>query len=202
MHRILGPLRVVLTGGIACGKTVVSDDFRALGTEVVDTDIISRELSKPGSPMLEAIAKALGAGALSEDGSLNRRAVREMVFHDKGKLGILNSITHPAIMEEAMRQACAAKGHYVIMAVPLYFEGGKGSYADRVLVADCAPEIQLSRLMARDGSSEATARAMIASQASRDTRLAGADDIIDTGSLSFDEIRTAVLNLHQKYQTL
>ena len=202
MHRILGPLRVVLTGSIACGKTVVSDDCRALGTEVVDTDIISRELSKPGSPMLEAIAKALGAGALSEDGSLNRRAVREMVFHDKGKLGILNSITHPAIMKEAMRQACAAKGHYVIMAVPLYFEGGKGNYADRVLVADCAPEIQLSRLMARDGSSEATARAMIASQASRDTRLAGADDIIDTGSLSFDEIRTAVLNLHQKYQTL
>ena len=76
MHRIPGPIRVVLTGGIACGKTVVSDDFRALGTEVVDTDIISRELSKPGSPMLEAIAKALGAGALSADGSLNRRAVR------------------------------------------------------------------------------------------------------------------------------
>ncbi len=202
MYRIQGPFRVVLTGGIACGKTVVSEDFKALGTEVIDTDVISRELSMPGSPMLKAIERALGPGALADDGSLNRRAVREMVFRDKQKLKELNAITHPAIMGEAMRRACAAKGHYVIMAVPLFFESGRRDYADRVLVADCPEDVQLERLMARDGSSEETARAMIASQVSRDTRRAGADDLIDTGTLSFDEIRTAVLNLHQKYQSL
>ncbi|MGN0909078.1 MAG: dephospho-CoA kinase [Succinivibrio sp.] len=202
MQRIPGPYRVVLTGGIACGKTVISDDFRALGAEVIDTDVISRELSRPGSPMLGRIAASLGPSALRGDGSLDRRAVREMVFADKRKLEALNAITHPAIMGEAMRRACQARGHYVIMAVPLYFESGRGGYADRVLVADCPPEVQLSRLMARDGSSEETARAMIASQASRQERRAGADDLIDTGSLTLDEIRTAVLHLHEKYQSL
>jgi dephospho-CoA kinase len=202
MYRIPGPFRVVLTGGIACGKTVVSEDFRAIGTEIVDTDVISRELSMPGSTMVKAIASALGPQAVAEDGSLNRRAVREIVFRDRKKLEALNAITHPAIMKEAMRQAGAAKGHYVIIAVPLYFECGGGSYADRVLVVDCPPEVQLARLTARDGCSEETARAMIASQASRETRRAGADDLIDTGKLGFDEIRAAVLNLHHMYSGL
>ncbi len=202
MQRIPGPLRVVLTGGIACGKTVISDDFKALGTTVIDTDVISRELSQPGSPMLKAIARALGNEVIAPDGSLLRRRVREIVFHDKSKLEKLNSITHPAIMGEALCRAQSAPGRYVILAVPLFFESQNRDYADRVLVADCSEQTQLKRLMERDGSPEDTARGILRSQVSREVRRKGADDLIETDKLSLNEIRDAVLNLHEKYSAI
>jgi dephospho-CoA kinase len=192
--------RVGLTGGIASGKTTVSDLFAGLGVPVIDSDAIAREVVAPGQPALQAIVARFGPGILQPDGHLDRRALRSRVFADPLARRELEAITHPAIRAEMDRRSALAGGDYQILAIPLLVEGGGGrGRVDRVLVVDCPEALQLQRLMARDASGEAEARAMIAAQASRAARLAVADDVIvNDGDLA--RLRDRVRDLHAQYR--
>ena len=191
-------LRVGLTGGIASGKTTVSRLFARLGVAIIDTDVIARDVVAPGTPLLQRVDQELGPGLIGADGALQRRQLRERVFSDPDARRRLEALLHPAIRAEVARQSAAATGPYHILVIPLLVEGQGRIPVDRVLVVDCPEDLQIQRLQARDGSSPAQARAMLAAQASRPTRLAAADDVIlndgDPGRLE-----AAVAALHQKY---
>jgi dephospho-CoA kinase len=193
------PYRVGLTGGIASGKTTVANLFAALGVPVIDSDEIARAVVAPGEPALQAIVRRFGPGVLQPDGSLDRRRLRSLAFADPAARRDLEAITHPAIRAEMDRRSAAAGGDYQILAIPLLVEGGGRGRVDRVLVVDCPEELQLRRVMARDGSSEAEARAMIAAQVDRQTRLAAADDVIlNDGDMG--PLRQRVRVLHAQYR--
>jgi dephospho-CoA kinase len=170
---------VGLTGGIASGKSELGRQFEALGVTVVDADQAARNVVEPG-PVLSQIAAHFGAGILLPDGQLDRRALRELVFADAELRTVLEAITHPAILLH-LRQACeAAPGPYAIVAIPLLAEAGKAAYPwiDRILVVDVPRDLQLQRVMQRDGIDAGLAARMIDAQASREQRLALADDVV------------------------
>ena len=195
------PFIVGLTGGIASGKSAVAREFESLGISVIDTDQLARDVVEPGTPALRELVAAFGPEILTADGHLDRRRMRDRVFADPSQRRILESITHPAIRNELARRAAAARGPYQIHVVPLLVEGGRNSAFSRVLVVDCPEETQIKRLMARDHSTEAQGRQILAAQASRSDRLSAADDVIEnTGDLS--ELREKVRTLHQKYLEL
>lgn len=193
-----GGFRVALTGGIASGKTTVANLFAALGVTIVDTDLLAREVVEPGTALLAEIAAHFGAGILSDEGSLNRRALRERVFADANERRWLEERTHPAIRALTDARCDAAPGPYCIVAIPLLVETQGQSRFNRVLVVDCDPEIQLSRLMARDGITRDAAAKMLAAQVSREARLAVADDVIrNDGDIA--ALRDQVERLHREY---
>jgi dephospho-CoA kinase len=193
--------RVALTGGIASGKSTVAGFFAALGVPVIDMDAVAREVVEPGTPLLAAIFERFGPGIRRPDGSLDRAALRAIVFADPAARRDLEALTHPAIREAGEAHAAAAAGPYVMMAIPLLAEtGGRGRF-DRVLVVDCAESAQLARLQSRDGSSPEQARAILAAQATRAQRLAIADDVIaNDGSL--DDLRRQAEAVHARYLEL
>jgi len=192
---------VVLTGGIASGKSAVSACFEKLGTPVVDTDIIAREVVEPGSPALERIAGELGAGFLDADGKLNRSKLRQAIFSDPDLKSRLESILHPLIGKEVLQQVKQLDSPYCIIVIPLYAESSTYAWIDRVLVVDVIEDTQIERVMARDGINRDQARAILNAQASRQDRLALADDILDnSGDLS--ELPEKVKALHEKYLSL
>lgn len=195
------PLRIGLTGGIASGKSAVADAFARRGVPIVDTDVIAREVVEPDRPALAAVVDAFGADVLGADGRLDRRALRRIVFADPALRRTLESILHPAIRAEMQRQAAAAAGPYVVIAIPLLVENRLQQQVDRVLVVDCPPEVQLARLLARDGETPEGARAILAAQATRDERLAVADDVVvNDGSLA--DLDARVSELHRGYLEL
>jgi dephospho-CoA kinase len=193
------PLRIGLTGGIASGKSMVTQRFAELGVPVIDADVASRSVVEPGKPGLAQVVRRFGVGVLDADGRLDRRALRSLIFKDSFLRQALDAILHPLIRAEMEREAAEANGPYVVMAIPLLVEGGSpGKRVDRVLVVDADETLQIQRLRARDGSSEDEARAIIVSQASRTARLAAADDVLlNTGSVA--ELRQAVDRLHEQY---
>lgn len=195
------PLVVGLTGGIASGKTAVSDRFARLGVPVIDTDRIARELVEPGMPALDAIVTRFGRTVLDSAGRLDRAGLRARVFGDPQARRDLEAILHPAIRAEAMRRVDALDAPYCILVVPLLVEGGMHRVVDRVLVVDVPPETQIARLMARDGSTTEQAKAILAAQASRDQRLAAADDVIDNAGPQ-DALDAAVTALDARYRGL
>ncbi|NOX69300.1 MAG: dephospho-CoA kinase [Gammaproteobacteria bacterium] len=195
------PLSIGLTGGIASGKSTVADMFSDLGATVIDTDVIARDVVKPGQPALDEIRKTFGAEVIAADGRLNREKMRSIVFADAGKRKILESILHPRIREEATNQAIAASGPYRIIVVPLLVESPMRSNMDRILVVDCSEESQLTRLLSRDAESTEQAQRMIAAQSSRDERLAIADDIVQNEG-DLEATRRQVEVLHSRYLTL
>lgn len=173
---------VGLTGGIGCGKSVVADEFETLGAVIVDADRISHELTGPGGAAMDAIAAKFGAGMLAADGALDRRAMRERVFADPAARRDLEAILHPLIRRESAARLAAAHGPYALLVVPLLIETGHyRSLCDRIAVVDCPESVQIARVVARNGLSEAAVRAVIAVQASRAARLAVADDVIENG---------------------
>lgn len=194
-------LRIGLTGGIASGKSVVSDMFAKLGVPVIDTDRIARQVVEPGRPALAEIVEEFGEDILGPDGTLDRRALRERVFADDGGRQRLEAITHPRIRDETLRRMHNAGGPYQIIVVPLLVESGFGALVDRVLVVDCPPEVQRERLMARDTETAETAAAMMRTQTDRDTRLEAADDVIENDG-SLEETRRHVEHLHRRYLAL
>jgi dephospho-CoA kinase len=195
------PFRIGLTGGIASGKTAVAEAFARRGVPIVDTDVIAREVVEPGRPALAEVVAAFGPGVLGSDGRLDRRALRAVVFADPALRKRLESILHPAIRAEMQRQAATAVGPYVVIAIPLLVENRLQAQVDRVLVVDCPPEVQLARLLARDGETPAGARAILAAQATRDERLAVAHDVIvNDGSLADLDARVGAL--HDRYLEL
>jgi len=193
------PLRIGLTGGIASGKSMVTQRFAELGVPVIDADVASRSVVEPGKPGLAQVVRRFGVGVLDADGRLDRRALRSLIFKDSSLRQALDAILHPLIRAEMERETAEANGPYVVMAIPLLVEGGSpGKRVDRVLVVDADETLQIQRLRARDGSSEDEARAIIVSQASRTARLAAADDVLlNTGSVA--ELRQAVDRLHEQY---
>ena len=196
------PLRIGLTGGIASGKSRVTQRFAELGVPVIDADVASRNVVEPGKPGLDQVVQRFGQGVLDAGGRLDRRALRNLIFNDSSLRQALDAILHPLIRAEMEREAAAATGPYVIMAIPLLIEGGStDKRVDRVLVVDADEALQIQRLQARDGSSEEQARTILASQASRAARLAAADDVLlNTGTVA--ELRQAVDRLHEQYLQL
>ena len=192
------PLRIGLTGGIASGKSTVADMFADLGVPVIDTDVIAREVVQPGQPALAEIRATFGDGVIAADGTLDRPAMRSIVFGDDAARRRLESILHPRISRATREQADAAGGPYQVIVVPLLVESSLRAFVDRVLVVDCDEATQVARLLARDAGSEDQARRMLAAQSNRAERLAIADDVVaNHGAL--DHTREQVLALHQRY---
>jgi len=192
------PMRVGLTGGIASGKSMVADLFAAHGIPIIDTDILARKIVEPGQPGLGAVVATFGNEVLRPDGTLDRALLRSMIFADPVKRKQLDGLLHPLIMDAAISAGEAAGGPYQIFAVPLLTETAFDRLMDQVLVVDCDPELQRQRLMSRDHESAQSANAIIASQASRQERLAIADDVIlNDGTLR--ELEAKVERLHQQY---
>jgi dephospho-CoA kinase len=190
---------VVLTGGIASGKTAVSDRFERLGVPVIDTDVIARDIVQAGRPALATIVDQFGKGVLDDLGELDRGKMRGLIFSDKFSKKKLESILHPAIAQEVRLQLNALQAEYCILVVPLLPESGRYENSDRVLVVDVDEQTQLRRLLARDKIGEELATAMLKAQASRQQRLERADDVIEnTGTL--EELDRAVATLHARYR--
>ena len=193
-----------LTGGVASGKSEVTRRFEALGVAVADADLAARAVVEPGQPALAAIATRFGAGILLPDGRLDRRQLRELVFADMQARRDLEAITHPAIRALLRTQCLAAPGPYAIAAIPLLAEaGGRAGYPwlDRILVVDAPVELQRSRLMQRDGVDEALAMRMISAQATRDARLAIADEVVLNDGHP-DHLDARVAELDARYRAL
>ena len=192
-------LRIGLTGGIASGKSIVTQRFTELKVPVIDADVVARRVVEPGEPGLEQVARRFGLGVLEASGKLDRRALRELIFKDPSARQALDAILHPLIRAAMELEAADAKGPYLVMAIPLLIESGRArERVNRVLVIDADEAQQLERVQARDGSSADQARAILASQASRETRLAAADDVLKNGG-SVADLRQAVDVLHKKY---
>ena len=190
---------VAITGGIGSGKTTIANQFAALGIEVVDADLIAREVVEPGTPALAAIASHFGPGILDEQGRLDRRALRERIFSDPAAKSWLNALLHPIIRSEMLRQCAAANSPYCLLVVPLLVENRLTELAERVLVIDVDEATQIERTCRRDGVSREQAQAILASQASRSERLAMADDVLDNQSGTTETIRERILALHETY---
>lgn len=187
---------VAITGGIGSGKTAVSDRFETLGVRVVDMDVASRVIVEPGQPALDAIAGRFGATMLSEDGTLNRRALREHIFAHKQERIWLNQLTHPLINAWVADELKAATSPYAMVVNPLLVR--KDAYVNRILVVDVPVEIQIVRTMARDDVEREQAERIVASQIGREARLELADDVIvNEGDLA--ALQPEVLALHERY---
>ena len=195
-------LKIGLTGGIASGKTAVSDQFSRLGVPVIDTDIISRELVEPGKPALQQIADQLGKVFIQEDGRLNRRALRQHIFSHPGARTVLENILHPAIRQEVTRQLHALTSTpYAIVVIPLLVENGLQDMVDRVLLVDAPEETQIQRVCQRDEISPEQARNILNAQASRNQKLAAADDILENNG-DLNALAAHVETLHKQYLSL
>ena len=195
-------LRVGLTGGIASGKSLVEKEFAALGVPVADADILSRELTAPDGAGLKALVGTLGPDIQGADGGLDRGRLRQRLFADPELRLRVERLLHPLILQAMKARLEAARAPYALAVIPLLVEVPAARVlVDRVLLVDCSESLQLSRLMSRDHMDEATARSIMAAQATRAERLRAADDILlnegDMGSL-----REYVARLHRFYLEL
>lgn len=193
---------VALTGGVAAGKSAVSKRFEALGVAVYDADVAAREVVLPGTPALAEIGSAFGEEVLDTDGSLDRRAMRERVFADAGARAKLEAIIHPRVRTWMRGKVAADRGPYCMLAIPLLVENrAEYGWTDRVLLVDAPEEVQIRRLMERDGVTRDHARRMLAAQSTRQQRLAIADDVIvnDGEEAALDP---QVAALHARYLEL
>jgi dephospho-CoA kinase len=172
-------LRIGLTGGIASGKSTVTQRFAELGVPIIDADVASRAVVQPGSVGLQQVVDRFGPAILGADGGLNRGALRTQIFADPTRRKELEAILHPLIRAHMEHQAKDVVFPYLIMAIPLLIESASPrSRVDRILVIDVDEATQMRRLLERDGSSIEQARAILASQTSRESRLAAADDVL------------------------
>ena len=190
---------VGLTGGIGSGKSTVADLFVQRGVTLVDTDAIAHALTGPGGAAIPPLQKAFGETLLRADGGLDRVAMRRLVFTDASAKARLEAILHPMIRAESDRQCAAAQSPYVVLAVPLLVESGiYRQRCDRILVIDCDEATQVARVIARSGMSEPEARSILSAQATREVRLAAADDVVDNSGAP-ETLPAIVEKLHQTY---
>lgn len=197
-HGKPAPMLVALTGGVASGKTSVSDRLAESGVPVVDTDRIARQVVAPGSPGLEEVVKAFGTEILDSTGGLDRRALREMIFAHPQQRTRLERILHPLIEKEARQQIARLDDTpYVVLVVPLLVESGLFGDAERVVVVDLPEALQIERLLERDGVDRQQAESMLSAQARRSQRLAVATDVIDNSG-SLDDLMQATDELHRR----
>jgi dephospho-CoA kinase len=195
---------VGLTGGVASGKSEVQRRFEALGVYVADADAAAREAVAKGSDGLREVVDAFGAGVLDAAGELDRAAMRRRIFEDAHARRTLEGIIHPRVRADLYQSCLAAATPYAMAAIPLLAEGGgKAAYPwlARILVVDADPATQLARLLARDGIDAALAARMLAGQATREQRLAIADDVIDNNG-TLEDLDRAVTALDTRYLAL
>ncbi|MDR5855452.1 dephospho-CoA kinase [Caballeronia sp. LZ062] len=193
-----------LTGGIGSGKSTVADLFAAHGVPLVDTDLIAHQMTAPGGLAMPLVASGFGSAFVARDGSLDRAKMRELVFADDTARARLEAILHPLIRAETERQRAAAGGAYHIVVVPLLVESGNwASRVSRVLVVDCPVETQIARVMRRNGFTREQVLAIIAKQASREARLAAADDaVLNDAAATLNSLALDVAALHARYLKL
>ncbi len=192
---------VGLTGGIGSGKTAATDYLTTLGVTIVDADLASRVVVEPGKPALKAIAERFGDHVIAEDGALDRRALREIVFADPEALKALEGITHPAIGQELRNQIAASKSPYTVLVSPLLFETSQKDLVHRTLVIDAPAELQVKRTMARDHVPEEQVAAIMKAQLERTKRLDQADDVVENHG-SLEKLHGELDVLHKLYLEL
>jgi dephospho-CoA kinase len=193
------PFAIGLTGGIGSGKSTVADMFAARGATIVDTDLIAHSMTAPNGPAMPAIVAEFGPGFADASGAMDRARMRQLVFSDANAKTRLEAILHPRIRDAALAAGAAATGSYVIYAVPLLIESGTWrARVARLLAVDCPEEVQIARVMARNGLPEAQVRAIMAAQVSRAERLAAADDVI-VNNAGIDALAAQVDRLHAFY---
>ncbi|MGC4242922.1 MAG: dephospho-CoA kinase [Herbaspirillum sp.] len=191
-----------LTGGIGSGKTTVANLFGELGASLVDTDAIAHALTAPQGLAIDPIRDYFGGEFIDANGAMDRTRMRQHVFGNPTARHALEAILHPLIRSETVREAEAATGPYVIFVVPLLVESGTWvGRASRILVVDCPEEVQIARVMQRNGLQREEVEAIMAAQASRQARLAVAQDVIDNGG-SNAELPDQVRELHARYLAL
>lgn len=194
-------LVVALTGGIGSGKSAVSRHLKTLGAPVIDADLLARRMVEPGAPALQEIQATFGDHLVDGEGMLDRAALRDIVFDQPDQRARLEGILHPRIrqaMEDWLEQQNAP---YAVLVIPLLFEAGQTTLADRILVVDCDPELQIERVLARDDLPRAQVEQILAAQVDRKTRLQGADDIIKNNG-TLEELMAATEATHRRYLEL
>ena len=192
-----------ISGGIGSGKTTVTDLFAKHGIGVIDADVIAREVVEPGSPALKAIVDKFGQSVLNHSGgsslgTLDRAKLRTLVFNDSETKSWLNQLLHPAIMQQMLLQTQQAKSAYCLLSVPLLVENKLYEQVDRVVIVDVDEKIQLQRTLVRDKTNKQQIRAIMRAQATRQQRLAVADDIIDNNG-KVGDLAKQITQLHKKY---
>jgi len=193
-----------LTGGIGSGKTQVANLLGGWGASVIDTDLIAHSLTAPGGRAIDPIRQAFGADVIAPSGALNRARMRELVFTDPARRVELEAILHPLIADTVRQEAELAQGLYIVFVVPLLVESGRWRQKiDRLCVVDCDQGTQIQRVQARSGIELATIQNILAAQATREQRLAVADDVIDNSArVSMADLEKQVLVLHQGWCNL
>ena len=193
---------VGLTGGIGSGKSTVAECFAAHGVPVIDTDVVARELTAPGGAALDAIRATFGEMVMQADGTLDRAALRRRAFSDADARHKLEAILHPRIRQIVEQTLATLTAPYALIVIPLLVEtGGYRDVLNRVLVVDCPEDLQIARVMARNGLTQDEVEAILAAQAGRAERLAAADDVI-LNTASPEALRTQVATLHRRYLAL
>jgi dephospho-CoA kinase len=194
---------VGLTGGIGSGKSTVADLFAARGATLVDTDLIAHSVTAPHGSAMAAIREQFGPEFVAPDGSMDRARMRALVFSDEAARKRLEAITHPLIRSETERATLAATGPYVIVVVPLLVESGTWkTRVNRVLTVDCRVETQIERVMRRNGFTREQVLAIIERQATREARLAAADDVVVNDGATLESLGKDVDVLHARYLAL
>jgi dephospho-CoA kinase len=195
-----GPRLVIgVTGGIGSGKSTAARMFAECGAGLVDTDEIALKLTQPGQPAVAEIARRFGPEYLTPAGALDRQRMRGHVFSDPAAKAQLEAILHPLIRMQVAEQVRASDAPYVLVLIPLLVEtGGYPTLVERILVIDADEAVQIARTMARSALSEEQVRAIMRTQATREQRLAAADDIIDNNG-DLEQLRLQVQALHARY---
>ena len=188
---------VGVSGGIGSGKTTVTDLFKDLDIDVIDADVIARQVVEPGSPAVQKIVDKFGGDIVDHTGQLNRAKLREMIFSQPELKTWLNGLLHPLIRDQMTLQTQQAKSPYCI-SVPLLVENNLNHSVDRVLIVDVTEQTQLDRTLERDNVAAQQVRSIMNSQASRAQRLAIADDVIDNNG-GQQELVAQVAKLHKSY---
>ena len=188
-----------LTGGIGSGKSAVADMLREWGAAVIDADAVAHELTASGGEAIAAIRAAFGEAVITAEGALDRSRMRELAFADPAQRARLEAILHPLIGARLRALARTLPGPYVVLVVPLLVESLARwrDRVERIVVVDCAPELQVSRVMRRSGLEAAQVRSILRAQATREQRLAAADEVIDNSG-DLDALRRQALELHRR----
>ena len=193
---------VGLTGGIGCGKSSTSQFFSDLGIDVIDTDVIARQLTQPNGSVISLIQNTFGSSVIAADGALDRNKMRDLVFANSESRHKLEQILHPLILKAVIRRIKQSQAPYVIVVIPLLFETNDYNHLiQHILVIDCDEQQQLLRTMERSNLSEQKVRSIMATQVTRETRIQKADDVI-LNNQDIEYLKAQILLLHHKYLAL
>ena len=186
-----------LTGGIGSGKSVVGNFFTELGIDVIDADLISRNILDTNKKARKLFVKSFGNEFIDKKGNVNREQLRTTIFDDKEKKMSLESIIHPLVRQEIINFTQQSKSIYKIVMVPLIYETQSSNFYEKIIVIDCDEQEQIERASKRDGKSKENILSIIKTQASRNERNSIADFIILNDS-SIEDLRLKVIQIHQK----